>query len=892
MAFNPFHWFRKRQKTMLAGLAIFTMFIFVLQFGRGDAVETMLGYFGGRNRKDPTEVATLYGKQVTVGELQDLLRARELARDVMQRALGEGQVDFMKDARGAFAKADGLDGRQLGEALNGWTMRMAGRTPLDRGRDEIVRDLRNLGRVRMGLLRQNKDETARVVAKFVRVLEFDLWRHSARSNDSYFGGPLTTEGLLDFLLWKRQADKLGIVLTPADVRKQVNEEAMTEVFDGEPSKDAAKALALSGQRDAMTTTADSIYQALADEFRVRLAHEALTGVQPGARAYAGMGSASNDSPSHQTPEQFYEAYKDNRTELNVVMMALPVEKFVGKVTAAPSDEEARTLYNRYKEIEPTPDREKPAFKEPRRVRLEWVAANADAPYYAKKSAEVMPQLDVVRQLSGLGAVEASGAVPVATLQTLAVLRKDPAGLRLAAEYEAYSGAAKNWLEDRVQYDGTHPSDVGRLHLPENFAAAVGQVMASAGTQFAAPAIDFSLSQAMRAATQERQNDLSRRAATSVLAATSFPAGTLPLTAVTEQAAVLYRPVKTRAEVKDRLAEMSSGRYADDLVAGRRDEFRKALEGKSTKDAAEYVKANAVPEQGLTRHAQMPAALDRYEFDKATELAPLKRAFVNMFSFQPDRMPPFSAAFFGEDQKLYKPESLSEDMMFAPQRNLLLVWKTEDRKAYVPSFADARPKVDAAWRFDKARELAKQEAQAVAAAASKKRDEGGNAERFLRDEQVRRGLTVFDLPGPVAKLVPQLFSRAGVDTDYDSYRFPESQIAFPRPDTLDELLKALKKPGDATVLRDRPDRNYYVAVLIDRSEPTPDKFYSVYERTRGLFGRDLLWNRFERDRQEKFLADMLKQLRAEAKAPVDDNGFYVLDADVTKKIDRRAGDAGG
>src|SRR5215831_7117178 len=87
MAFHPFQSFRKRQKTFLAILTIFVMFIFILSYGKGDAFEWLASRLGGgRNRKDKAEVTTLYGKTVTVGDLQELSKQRQWANEFMGRA--------------------------------------------------------------------------------------------------------------------------------------------------------------------------------------------------------------------------------------------------------------------------------------------------------------------------------------------------------------------------------------------------------------------------------------------------------------------------------------------------------------------------------------------------------------------------------------------------------------------------------------------------------------------------------------------------------------------------------------------------------------------------------------------------------------------------------------
>lgn len=73
-----------------------------------------------------------------------------------------------------------------------------------------------------------------------------------------------------------------------------------------------------------------------------------------------------------------------------------------------------------------------------------------------------------------------------------------------------------------------------------------------------------------------------------------------------------------------------------------------------------------------------------------------------------------------------------DMLFSPEAarwrpvatrdfagNRYLSWKTEDRPEFTPSFADVREEVERVWRLMEARPLAKQRAEAIAAAAAGK-----------------------------------------------------------------------------------------------------------------------------------------------------------------------------
>src|SRR5437867_2395294 len=97
MAFNPFHRFRKHKKAVFAGLTIMCMFVFVLQFGKGDAVSRLMEAFGsGKNRGD--YVITLNGKKLYQGDLEKLGRRRKAANDYVLDVLNLSAND-------AFAKA-------------------------------------------------------------------------------------------------------------------------------------------------------------------------------------------------------------------------------------------------------------------------------------------------------------------------------------------------------------------------------------------------------------------------------------------------------------------------------------------------------------------------------------------------------------------------------------------------------------------------------------------------------------------------------------------------------------------------------------------------------------------------------------------------------------------
>src|SRR5205823_12907157 len=91
--------------------------------------------------------------------------------------------------------------------------------------------------------------------------------------------------------------------------------------------------------------------ALGDEFRVRLAQAALVGFHPSGQV--------GEVPATIAPYEFWEYYRRNRTELNLKLLPVPVQKFRDEVKDSPSDTELQALFEKYKEEESAPDKETP-----------------------------------------------------------------------------------------------------------------------------------------------------------------------------------------------------------------------------------------------------------------------------------------------------------------------------------------------------------------------------------------------------------------------------------------------------------------------------------------------------------------------------------------------------
>jgi hypothetical protein len=855
MAFHPFHFFRKRQKTMLALLTILSMVIFILTGFTGSIVDRVNYWFGGPRGNDKTPVTTLYGKTVTVADIEQVRRNRQVADAFIMGAMATADMSYTPDA----------DVIQHLQSLL--------RDPFGEMRAKRA----SLRRYEQELLKQGKTDAARFVAHFGRDLALNGmpvfnqmrlggWRQS-HPGQLYFGGTLSADDLLDFKLWLQQADKLKITLTDDAVRKLVNQETDSEALTGNAVKDAEKMRSVL-RGVGRNFTEKELIDALRDEFRVRLAQEALTGGSPGARAALGTGLASSDLPAGATPEQFWEFYKDKQTKLDVGFVKVPVSKFIDQVKDQPTDEELHKLFARYKNDEPSPEREKPAFKVPRRVKVEWVSANPDDPYYQKKAAEVLRNLEFARPF-----MAAPG--PGDTLLTAAT-RLVPAmtpDLAVQAEYAAYVKGTKSWWDaSTLDMDRDSPYATG-LRRPDTAAAVLGQLLGSAATG----ATQWTTPVTLLGATDVRLAQQRARAVSIALAGSSpFVPGVIARTA-----ALVTVPVQPLAVVRDVMAERAHAHLGPQLADGALETFTKDLKAKrfEAKEAAEFVKKNATAEHGITAHGIMDEARGATEIAGDPALAPLRGARQQQLAMTPKDSKDFADALFKPNQP-YEPEPY-HTVSGAPY----YFWLAENDKAYVPTFEEAKPKVLAAWKFAKARELAHKAAEDIVASV-KTRPQGTSAERFLQDEAARLGYEYFSAFPPISKLerVEQAQIMATAGTEYRPYRFDDTKFPYPRAGAVDKLFQDLKKPDDGTVLKDRPDRTDYAAVLLkEPAVPSEKDFYDVYQRApRGLLP-DALWSDFQRQRDQQYRAELARQFRTEAQAPLDEDGTYKLDPEVRKRL---------
>jgi hypothetical protein len=909
MAFNPFQRFRKHQKTFFAVMLIVCMFVFILQFGAGDIFSRGMQWFGSY-RERGTYLVSLHGTSIYSGDVARLERQRTLASDFLGIIRGNCQQKAQTEDFAILDKIEGID-RQMkirGLSDNQRFRDLSAR--LDRQPEQrtqmlnlyrqIFPNFRYIGpdqqlasigadiRTVESLLQTPglKTEEMRALGDQICILQTEAWsRDPSRPRDEYyFGGTKKTEDLLDFWLWRYQADRLGIQLTEADVIKAIAAE-----FNGRPisddllkanksfvNNDLVRAFLSSHQhnRGVHPMTPPELLSALTDEFRVVMAQEALLGAEPGIRAYRGAAvgiSHIDHSPSAPTPDQFLDYFRRNQTRLSVAILPLAVERFVSEVKGAPNEEDLKQLFKKYRDQEPSPDRDRPGFKTPRKVRVQYVSGNADLPYY-QQAGQVMavhPGLLRVLMPATLRVPTVGGVGPAWGATALWPLFMRDA---IEEEYKTYKIIQNQepWL-DQYFYRGVHEVSVLR---PGTIGLAIGQVLINAGLNTGPFPTSISAGASLIGGAtiyEERPRRNMLEAHLLALTAIPSPPGALGVSGALRILPWMPDVVDRKTlegtffqrEVKEQLAPA--------LVRQNLATFEKELRERKRKpeEAAKHVET-AIKQFGLeSRFRSMKEPRDRYSlggdpemqpFRAAFDLATLGRAgkldFADMFfvttgTFEPQRWPGFPETY--------------------------IYWRVEDIKAREPgNLAEVRGQVEAAWRFLEARGQARKRAQGILEALhklpeNKRVDSRDQLVRWLRDYKEEKKLEginpddVFEL-NDVSRLVDARLQPLARGKTYQLYQPPESRIAYPRPNFADQLLQHLQQRGDTVLLSDMPEQYFYVAVLQLRSSPTLEEFASVYANSGTPFGNPLWRDALLVDFADQYRHRFLYQMRLDAAGP--------------------------
>jgi transcriptional regulator with XRE-family HTH domain len=880
MAFNPFHTFRKHQRPLIAALAIFCMVMFVASsgIGRGDAVYQVLGFFGAARGRGSV-VATLHGRKITEGELARVRRDRDLASKFLYYVASNGamkKVDRMikeqmanRENRNA-PPPDAAVNEALG-LLSTIYQDREGRFPpafLYKYIGEALQRVRNQAQ----LAQITKPESVRSLDELARVLAFELWKISLgrNSKEYYFGGSSDSADLLDFILWEQQADRLGVVLTEADVIAALNREGADEnLFSG--TSLGTEPLAInyvesnSASRGGATT--EQLAQALNREFRYLLAQESVLGLEGGARSV--RDGVVPQVPAAETPREFLDWFRERRTTLKVAMLPIPVQHFVDQVKGSPPEATLRELYEAYRADEAAPDRQSPGFKEPRRIRVETVSARSESPFYqsAGRAQAITPAAGAL--FGGPFGGPVAGFWPAAY---------DP----LWRGYSVYAGETRSWIARGI---GVGVDLVDRQPLFAAVAAlTIGATpggILSSGTTAAAENVFYNVGLA--------------KVAGSLLAA---GAGSQPLAAIGlpfPYRTTVLPPEKVEsalfAKVVDGLAPTLVAKNLDEMVT----ELAKL---KSRPSEAEAYVAKAIKEFGLS-HTLMAEPKTSYQLADDPALQGLKSSIeeeaLARIRDGDDSLAPDLARTLLSTVGVYDPQRYPPGGRWSIVKEPYVWWRVKDLPAHERPFDVVRPEVESAWRIDQARALARAVAERVEAAVKKNvaaNKSAAEAVKVLRSFGPEFG-PEYEL-NDVARILPVDTAQANMGQPYVPYTVPRDRIPYPRPDFVDRLM-SLKEPGDVILLRDKPATTVFVAVLEERSDPimsgAKPNLSGFLEEYRNAEKRGSLWQQqFIVERRRAYIREVEKQMRIDATGgKVDEQGNIILPEGIVRGNDTDTSD---
>jgi hypothetical protein len=837
MAFNPFHQFRRYNKVIFAILAIICMFTFVLSSGMGGGdLFTQIGNWlsGGRSEQSIISVA---GKNYDAREVDQIRLKRMIASDFMDMSIQQSQAALMKRIEEGMAKLDPSSRQIINQVMQAKMLAQF----IPQYAQQYEQTIRNapmymsfLSNMAATAQKENKTDDVATINAVSRVLmqDFQRMRMGRQPNDSYFGGVvrnLDLDAIADYLLWLKQADQLEIVLNQQDISQEIADETGGITAEAGMAIDRALRERYSGY------SPEALTAALGDEFRARMAQDAL------------MGSAlkTRTGPPYQlTPNEEWDLFKDARTTIRAGLITLPVDSFLGQVTSKPTEDELKKLYDKYKNEEPIPYLERPGFKEPRKIQVEWVNGKPDSEFYKKAARDLLPVFANLRLL-GLSNPAEAGIVPLALDFEL---------YRARWEYESRESAWSDMYFPRV-----HDTSVVN---PQNLKLLVGATVAALGT--GAPVFSGPLAfEGGIVFTEELERAKLGMAMIGFGASDGYgaTAAALALTPSPLGIDVLRQPLRDKTS-----ATLAAALMDADLIAFR----KKVAELGKEKDKSALRKTvdEFIAQRGMFRGATTELR-NRFNLVDDAGLVRLKDAYLKAHGSQDPLGMGFGADFFADPAQFTPAGQTPGPITYNPREfpapaddGKFVFWLTEDRPARVPKFDAARSLVETAWRRSKARDKAKEAADKLLVMVKQAQ---GDVPK-LRDLAVQNGDRNFFELGPMAKRMPVPSPVAGAAKQYQFPTIPQEKIAFPSEELMNGLLDLRKQPrGAAVVLSDLPKDNFYVTSLIFRDEPTQDEFRRSYQGSMAkAIDRDNLLPELSMEGRMKYRREMLKQLREQAK----------------------------
>lgn len=360
---------------------------------------------------------------------------------------------------------------------------------------------------------------------------------------------------------------------------------------------------------------------------------------------------------------------------------VPVETVAAQVPQ-PSEQQLRAFFEQYKNDLPDPRSDAPGFREPRRVKFEYVVAKREA-------------------------FEAEAAKEVTDKEIAEFYEKNKETMFRAKSQETKTDAAKADAKADAKTDEKKPADSKPEAAPNKGAAVSSSPFRQAA--FRQPAAATKPADAKPAAADAPKQDSPK----------TDPPTADAAKAEAPKAEVQFEPLET---VKDKIREQ----LARERANARIDAVFSAIAGDVTRYAEDY----ALWQARQVASAEPPKAPDIDVIAKKQGLEAGRSGLVTAsqamsgggigqsFEFIPDpgsrfgiRQQNWLEAIFGQNTIGLRPVT-SRDVA----GNRYLSWKTDDQPEATPDFNAVRDNVEFSWRIVEGRGLARKKAEELAAQA--------------------------------------------------------------------------------------------------------------------------------------------------------------------------------
>lgn len=873
MAYNPFNIFRRNQKAIFAVVTVFIMFTFVLSSGLGggaDFFDWLPRWLGAKGNKGEP-LCSIDGTKIYEGQLTDPgrgLRYRRLMANKYMSLAAMMTMDRLESSVVEQLNRMSPEPRQMMERILSQEQML--RNPqfaqfaaqIQQGMHEQVRQL--------ALSPNSRPEDKEVANAKIQSIAISTALQQAQMSggvDQYFAlAPNRTQTeLINFMLWQKKADQLGIQFTINDVKILIERE-----FFGSFGASSQVAVQKAMAQSMPGFTMDACFKAVAEEFRVRTAQVAVLG----GDAHSMRGNNYGGFPAFNTPHDSFEFFRDQCSPTTYAVIPVSATDLISRIPDPNEKDpavlgELKSLYQQFKDEEPDPRKETAGFKEPRKIRVAYFSVTGSESYYTQLAEERMKLGDPVAKTGSMMTVPVFGLSPAYLAAAVAPIAVKDA--LLETEYELqYARMHRSEVDLRwSKWTGNMFEPLGlvldtSIVRPGNLgvaAGAVGGQLLGFGNPFAAVAamgtgpIAYEVRDRAKAGVPLVLGALPVLGMFNTIMGGEVAYRTMVPKPLPIEA---YRPTLLKELLARNARELASEDVQKFIV-----EVNKLSENGKAKDKAaaqkfidEFIARRGLKVQGneITR--------TEWNLEEDAALAPLLaaqreslRAAASPHAAQQQRgYVPFGERFFwtsnpmtrtrgpatGTLAPMYYPNErplFEDDMKTKPQ---FVVWRKTEDNAKPRLWSDdpnseIHKDVVRAWKLKKAREMAKAEAEKLAndirvfdstaepVILQKLRDLGvGRGEPFLI-RGVAPLTTVADPTGEKG-LLGDLF-RSPSQGQLQPFQIRSSEnLRYPTNEFAKALMDDRTKPvKTVAVLSDAPKDTYYVVTLVKREVKTDSEY---------------------------------------------------------------------